>query len=145
MKPVQILALAAFLPFAALAQTADPVAPLPALGAEPASFLWHRRPIVVFADTAEDANFIRQMELLSRDTADLAERDAVILTDTDPAARSAFRQALRPNGFALVVLDKDGKPLLRKPLPRDMREIIHTIDRSPLRRQEMLDRRPAGR
>ncbi|MFT4151527.1 MAG: DUF4174 domain-containing protein [Paracoccaceae bacterium] len=145
MKPVQILALAALLPLAAMAQAADPVAPIPATEADPASFLWHQRPIVVFANTPEDANFIRQIELLSRAPADLAERDAVVITDTDPAARSPFRQQLRPNGFAIIVLDKDGKPLLRKPLPRDVREITHTIDRSPLRRQEMLERRPAGR
>jgi hypothetical protein len=34
---------------------------------------------------------------------------------------------------------------MRKPQPWSVREITRAIDRFPLRRQEMLERRPSGR
>jgi hypothetical protein len=69
-----------------------------------------KRPVVVFADSPNDPNFIRQMELIGRDPASLLARDVVVITDTDPAARSELRKKLRPRGFSLVLLDKDLKP-----------------------------------
>jgi hypothetical protein len=42
-------------------------------------------------------------------------------------------------------MEKDLKPVIRKPLPWDVREIVAAIDKFPLRRQEMLDRQPSGR
>ncbi len=140
MKPIQILALLGFLPMAAMA--ADTLSTIPAEAADPAAFVWQKRPVLVFADTPDDPNFIRQIDLLGRDPVALEERDVVVVIDSDPAAKSAFRQKLRPRGFSLVILDKDGEPELRKPLPWDVREISAAIDKFPLRRQEMLERRP---
>jgi hypothetical protein len=108
-------------------------------------FLWRLRPVVIFADSPDDPLFRQQMRLIEADSGDLAERDVVVVTDTDPSARSAVRIALRPRGFSLVLMDKDGEVKLRKPRPWDVREITHAIDKFPLRRQEMLDQRPAGR
>ncbi|NJM81660.1 MAG: DUF4174 domain-containing protein [Tabrizicola sp.] len=101
--------------------------------------------MVVFADSPKDPNYIRQMELLARAYPSLAERDVILITDTDPAARSEWRRKLRPRGFSLVIMDKDLRPVIRKPLPWDVREITHAIDKMPLRRQELLERNPAGR
>jgi hypothetical protein len=42
-------------------------------------------------------------------------------------------------------MDKDGEVKRRAPAAWSMREIIHAIDRFPLRREEMLERNPAGR
>lgn len=145
MKPVQILGLLALLPFAAPAGDTPGTGPFDARPLTLAQFLWVSRPAVVFADTPADPAFIRQMELIGAGLADLAERDVVVITDTDPAEPSEIRRALRPRGFSLVVLDKDGAVMLRKPLPRDVREIGRAIDKSPLRREEMLERNPAGR
>jgi hypothetical protein len=114
-------------------------------GATLAEFLWLKRPVVVFADSPEDPAYETQMRLLASDPAALEERDVVVLTDTDPAAKSAIRQKLRPRGFSLVIVDKDGEAKLRKPLPWDVREISRAIDKFPLRRQEELERHPAGR
>jgi hypothetical protein len=75
----------------------------------------------------------------------LGERDVVVITDTDPAAATDARQRLRPQGFALVLMDKDGEVKRRAPAAWSMREIMHAIDRFPLRREEMLERNPAGR
>ena len=93
--------------------------------------------VVVFADSPNDPNFIRQMELIQREPGDLAERDVIVITDTDPDAQTEVRKKLRPRGFSLVLLDKDLKPVIRKPLPWEVREITHAIDKFPLRRQEI--------
>ncbi len=140
-----IIALAAFLPIAALAQTAKPALVVAAADVVLADLIWLKRPIVVFADSPNDPSFVRQMQLLDRNPDDLIERDVVVITDTDPAAKSDIRQKLRPRGFALVLMDKDGQAKLRKPLPWDVREITHAIDKFPLRIQEELDLYPSGR
>lgn len=97
------------------------------------------RPIVVFADSPNDPRFIEQMELLTAGTSDLIARDVVLIVDTSPADRSAIRQELRPRGFALVVIGKDGRIAQRKPAPWDVREIGRAIDKLPLRQQEIRD------
>lgn len=114
-----------------------PLAPLPAEGLSLDDFLWIARPIVVFADTPADPRFIEQMELLAARPEPLLERDVVIIVDTDPAARSAIRTALRPRGFSIVVVAKDGTIGLRRPAPRDVREIIRAIDNFQLRQEEL--------
>ena len=101
------------------------------------NFHWTARPLVVFADSPDDPRFIQQMELLAERPEDLIERDVVVITDTDPAANSPIRQELRPRGFALVLIGKDGFKYLRKPRPWDVREISRSIDKMPLRQDEM--------
>jgi hypothetical protein len=108
-------------------------------------WIWTRRPIVVFADNAADPRFVQQMQLLTERMAALEERDVVVITDTDPAARSSVRQKLRPRGFALTILAKDGSIIARKPSPWSVREISRSIDKQPLRQQEIRDRRESLR
>jgi hypothetical protein len=143
MKTLYVLVLATFLPMQAVADEA--FAPQPAAGVVFADQLYVTRPIVVFADSPNDPSFVRQMELLALDYAELAERDVILVVDTDPAAKTEWRTKLRPRGFSLVLLDKDLKPVIRKPIPWDVREITHAIDKLPLRRQEVLEQNPAGR
>ena len=162
MKPLYTLGLAALLPFVATAQEAaaiDPsvqveeaaVAEAEAFGPRDAAdvvfadLMFRFRPVVVFGDSPDDPNFMRQMELLQRDLAALELRDVILITDTDPEARGEWRLKLRPRGFSLVLMDKDLRPVIRKPLPWEVREIVAAIDKFPLRRQEMLERNPAGR
>ncbi|MGJ8611237.1 MAG: DUF4174 domain-containing protein [Octadecabacter sp.] len=104
-------------------------------------FVWLARPVVVFADSPNDPRFIRQMELFAERPDELAQRDVIIVTDTDPDADSALRLRLRPRGFALVIMGKDGEVELRKPAPWDIREISRTIDKMPLRQQEVNEER----
>lgn len=110
---------------------------LQAVDATPAEFMWQARPVVVFADTAADPGFVEQMAVLKRDPAPLLARDVVVITDTDPAAASVWRRQLRPEGFSVVLLDKDGQVKQRKPSPRSVREITRAIDKFPLRLQEI--------
>ena len=102
-------------------------------------FLWIHRPIIVLADSPDDPRFIKQMSLLRADLSELAERNAIILTDTNPSLKSALREQLRPRGFMLVLIGKDGGVKLRKPFPWNVREISRVIDKMPMRRQEIND------
>lgn len=116
----------------------------PAGDSDLSEFLWTNRIIVVFADTPNDPRFHEQVQWLKDGMEMLLERDVVILTDSDPAARSAVRQKLRPRGFAMVLVGKDGGVKLRKPRPWTVREITRTIDKTPLREQEIRERRGQG-
>lgn len=161
MKSVFTLVLAAFLPAAALAteaieapvamedvivepETEEPVGffAYDAVDVDLADFLWVNRVIVVFADTPADPQFNQQMRILEEGYVRLIERDAVVVVDTDPSIRTQPRQQLRPRGFSLVFVDKDGGVKQRKPSPLSIRELTNAIDRTPLRRQEMLEQLP---
>lgn len=124
------------------AQEGD-MTPKDAVEANLNDFLWEKRPIVVFADTPRDPAFIRQLDLLEAREDALLDRDVVILTDTDPKAMSELREKLRPRGFMLVLIGKDGDVKLRKPFPWDVRELSRAIDKMPMRQQELRDRRAA--
>lgn len=104
-------------------------------------FLWKKRPIVVFADTEADPRFQEQMERLHAQEDALRARDVVVLTDTNPAAKSDLRRKLRPRGFQLVLVGKDGGVKLRKPFPWTVRELNRTIDKIPSRVREIEERR----
>lgn len=143
MKTLRSILLAALLPLSSMAAAQDTVGDAPVFVPQQATevvlgdLIYVKRPIAVFADSPNDPNFIRQMELLARDPRALEARDVIVVVDTDPAARSEWRQRLRPRGFSLVLLEKDLKPVIRKPLPWEVREIVNAIDKFPLRRQEV--------
>jgi hypothetical protein len=102
---------------------------------------WIARPLVVFADSPFDPSFIQQMELLLERVGELALRDVMIIADTDPANPSQPRMKLRPRGFMMTLLGKDGGVQLRKPSPRDVRELSRSIDKTPMRKQEISEGR----
>jgi len=104
-------------------------------------FIWLKRPLVVFADSPNDPRYIQQMQYITDRLDVLADRDVVVLTDTDPRGDSALRTKLRPRGFMLTLIGKDGSVYLRKPAPWSVREISRVIDKMPLRQQEIRDRR----
>ncbi|MFZ5750159.1 MAG: DUF4174 domain-containing protein [Pseudomonadota bacterium] len=114
---------------AAPAKAVDAFAPVAADAVDLDALRWHARPVIVFADTPEDPAFVEQMALLAARWPELAARGVVVITDTDPAAQGAIRQQLRPRGFALVVIDRDGRVAQRKPFPWDVRELGRAIDR----------------
>ena len=98
---------------------------------------WSHRPVVIFANSDRDPNFISQMEFLSEDIRALQERDIIVLIDTDPNFSSSLRKKLRPHGFAFILIGKDGQVKLRKPSPWNIREIARVIDKMPIRQQEI--------
>lgn len=149
MKRFTPLVFMALTPFASFAQTADAPAPQSGPTAPVAAtvetnlndFLWVARPVVIFADSAQDPRFKKQMLLLAELPDELDLRDVVVITDTNPGADTPLREALRPRGFMLVLISKDGTVLLRKPIPWTVRELTRSIDKLPARQQEMRDRR----
>ncbi|NUH66009.1 DUF4174 domain-containing protein [Sulfitobacter sp. S0837] len=110
---------------------------LPADMADLSEFQWKKRPVLVFANSENDPAFVAQMEYLQARPDELRLRDVIVLTDTDPAARSPLRLRMRPRGFMLVLVDKEGNIELRKPFPWDVREITRSIDKMPLRQREI--------
>ncbi len=100
-------------------------------------YRWLNRLIVVFSDSPNDPRFSEQTELLLLRPGELLERDIIVLTDTDPSADSHLRRQLRPRGFVVLVIGKDGGVKLRKPIPWSVREISRAIDKMPLRQREI--------
>ena len=142
MRALIALFLSASLALPAFAQDAEAPQTLEITAASDTSldeYRWIDRPIVVFADSPFDPLFQEQIELLEADLEELLIRDIVVITDTDPASRSDIRRQLRPRGFALVLIGKDGQVKLRKPAPWDVREITHAIDKWPIRLKETRD------
>lgn len=111
----------------------------PADGVDLGEFLWLKRPVIVFADSAADPRYQEQMGFITDRLSELESRDVVVITDTDPAAFSDLRRKLRPRGFMLVLIGKDGQVKLRKPSPWSVREISRSIDKMPMRQQEIRD------
>jgi hypothetical protein len=148
MNKTLALVFSALIPLAALA--ADGTAPAddeyvrPVGDSELSDFMWTHRPIVVFADTPADPRFQQQIDMLLDGEDAMRDRDVVVLTDTDPSARSAIRSKLRPRGFQMDFVDKDGVVKLRKPSPWSVREIGRSIDKTPLREREIRERREGG-
>lgn len=103
------------------------------------AFKWIARPVVVFADAPEMPAFQTQLELLRARPDELALRDVVLIVDTTPDDRTDIRRKLRPRGFMLVLIGKDGGVKLRKPFPWDVRELSRQIDKMPIRQQEIRD------
>lgn len=104
-------------------------------------YLWVKRPVVVLGDNPNDPRFRQQISLLEQSPEMLRIRDVVVLMDSDPTARSDLRESLRPRGFMMVLIGKDGVVYLRKPQPWSVRELTRSIDKMPLRQQEERDRR----
>jgi hypothetical protein len=151
-KRLAVMALAAFVPMSGPASAVEEPSPvaqweadhtivLDARDVAISDFHWLARPVVVFADSAADPRYRQQMDLLAARIDDLAERDVVVIVDTDPDGQSDWRRKLRPRGFMLVLIGKDGGVKLRKPFPWDVREISRSIDKMPMRQQEIRDRR----
>ncbi|KAJ56500.1 hypothetical protein ACMU_06040 [Actibacterium mucosum KCTC 23349] len=137
---------AALMPLAVLASEAptplsqwqeDPTVILPAGELKLEEFQWVARPVVIFADNPADPRFAEQLDLLTRDFDLLVDRDVVVIVDTNPADRSALRTELRPRGFMIALVAKDGRVNLRKPRPWSVRELSRAIDKMPLRQDEI--------
>ena len=105
-----------------------------------AEYKWVARPLVIFADSEFDPRFIRQMAILADDPSVLEDRDVVVLIDTDPVGYGPLRQALRPRDFMIVLIDKEGKVVFRKPTPWTPRELSRAIDKLPIRQDELNQR-----
>lgn len=102
---------------------------------------WRLRAVAVFGQGENDPLFLEQMALINERIDEMVERDVIVITDTDPDTLSDLRRKLRPRAFMLALIGKDGRVALRKPAPWDVRELSRSIDKMPLRQQEIDNRR----
>lgn len=125
----------------ALAQEMRPFAPIDAKDTTLEDLKWIARPVLLFAVRPDDPQMLRQLEMLEEEWPALAARDVVIVVDADPSGDSDARRAIRPHGFMMVLMAKDGTIAQRKPRPWSARELIRAIDKMPLRLEEEKERR----
>lgn len=116
---------------------ADPTQVFDAAEVDLEALQWVARPVIVFANTEVDPAFRLQLELLAERPDELAQRDVMLIIDTTPDEPSELRKKLRPRGFMLTLIGKDGGVKLRKPFPWDVRELTRSIDKMPLRQEEL--------
>jgi len=121
------------------AQTAAP----PGLARQLRTSRWQHRVLLVGAPTATQADFQRQKALLAASEKGLAERDfriiEVLYDQLVPADRQCWTQQLGQPlaGFRVVLIGKDGGVKRTETQPLAPAEIFGTVDKMPMRRQEM--------
>ncbi|WP_083803387.1 DUF4174 domain-containing protein [Sagittula stellata] len=103
------------------------------------AFRWSAQPVLVFAPDESDARYTVQIDALKSAERGLAERDIVVLTDTDPDAKGRLRAGLAVEGFDVLLVGKDGGVKLRQSTPLSVDELFSAIDAMPMRRREMAD------
>ena len=108
---------------------------------------WQHRVLLIGAPTAAQADFQRQKALLATAEKGLAERDFNVLEvrydQLAPADRQYWTQQLgQPlTGFHLLLIGKDGGVKRTETQPLTPAEIFSTVDKMPMRRQEMRGRK----
>lgn len=100
-------------------------------------YQWQNRPIIVFAPSEKDADYVQQMAMLDKSKAELADRDVIVLSDTSPADNGQLRLQLRPKGFEIILVGKDGGIKLREKTPLSSETLLATIDRMPMRKANL--------
>jgi hypothetical protein len=104
---------------------------------------WRHRVLLIGAPTASQADFQRQKTLLAADVKGLVERDfkviEVIYDQLSPADRQHWTQQLgQPtSGFTVVLIGKDGGVKRTETQPLAPADVFGTVDKMPMRRQEM--------
>ena len=97
-------------------------------------YRWKQRPVVIFAPSAQDADYVRQRTLLQQHQQALRERDMVVLSDTRPADNGVLRKELSPAGFEIVLVGKDGGMKLRQTRPVSAEALLSLVDSMPMRK-----------
>ncbi|OGX81906.1 hypothetical protein BEN47_18855 [Hymenobacter lapidarius] len=126
---------------------------LPLLGAwqsEPSSLEqtlrrhhWQKRVLLLASPTPDHPDFEAQKALLAAQQSGLATRDFLVLdliytrlSDTDKQFL-AQKTGVLPQGFAAVLIGKDGGVKLKSTRPIVPATLFGTVDKMPMRRQEM--------
>lgn len=127
--------LAFLLPGIALAQTEKPM--------ELDELVWKKRVLLLFAPDTNDASFVEQKSIISKNAPGIRERDLVVMELVVGGREERSRQALLrkfkvpEQGYTLILLGKDGQEKFRSQQPVPMRQVFEIIDQMPMRRQEM--------
>ncbi|MFD1795732.1 DUF4174 domain-containing protein [Paracoccus aurantiacus] len=114
-------------------------APVNAADTDLGDFRWEARPVIVMADRADDPDFTAQMKVFRDEAEGVADRDMLIVTDTDPGAQGDLRGQLSPDGFGVYLVGKDGGVKFSSQSPVSMARFAEIIDAMPMRQREMRD------
>ena len=110
---------------------------LPPEAANLEQYQWRSRPVVIFAPSEKDADYVRQIAMLEKSKADLENRDIIVLSDTTPAASGQLRTQFKPEGFEVILVGKDGGVKIRQKTPLTSEDLLSTIDRMPMRKANL--------
>lgn len=123
--------------------------PAAAAGLDP--YLWKSRPVVVFAPSEKAPQAVDQLKRFAAAREMLAERDMPVLFVTVGSVRTVSGQSAREkldaealrkafgvaaNGFAVVLVGKDGGEKLRAEQPIEAEKLTALVDTMPMRAQE---------
>lgn len=121
----------------------------------------HYRPLLVFAPTDRDRDFLRQIHLFATASYEMHRRDVLLVPlnatsevtsgvilnaldwgkmSAETAASTRRRFHIPPHSFTVLLLGKDGGVKLRSHTPITIETLIRTIDSMPMRQQEMRER-----
>jgi hypothetical protein len=115
----------------------------PGLGEVIRASRWQHRLLLIGAPTASQAELQRQKTLLAAEEKGLSERDfkvvEVIYNQLTPADRQCWTQQLGQPlaGFRVVLIGKDGGVKRTETQPLAPASLFGTVDKMPMRRQEM--------
>lgn len=100
---------------------------------------WKSRPVIVFASSPDDPRLREQRKLWQDHRAGLAERDVTVWVSTRPSEQAAWRRrlGLPAEGFAAVLIGKDGGVKWRSAEPMTPEELFRRIDAMPMRQSEL--------
>ena len=122
------------------------------------------RVLLVFAPSDHDPRYLQQMQMLDHHSAEIEERDLVLIpvvTEAGPQITPETLRVIRGPGlsareqmlarhrlkiaqeaFVVILLGKDGGEKLRVTAPVSIDRLKRTIDAMPRRRDEMTQRKP---
>ena len=128
-------------------------------------FQWNSRPLVIFAPSAENDDYVEQLRRLEDADRELADRDMVVihalgatglssagagrieLFDTSPPRRETLSPAdveylqdtydVGQQEYAVLLIGKDGGVKLRSDEPVTTVRLFSLIDSMPMRRREI--------
>lgn len=115
----------------------------PSLAATIQASQWKKRVLLVAASSASQADFQAQKKLLAAATSGMQARDLLVLDVLDnqlaPADRQYLQQEIKLalSSFEVVLIGKDGGVKQRSTHPLAPEVLFGTIDKMPMRRQEM--------
>jgi hypothetical protein len=124
-----------------------------AIAAPMDDYRWKYRPVLIFAPTKQNAQFVEQKRVIAAAQGAFQDRDIVVVyvvgnrvsTQFGPrpgSSAAALRNAysVGQGEFRAILIGKDGGVKLRSSKPFSRLRLSRVIDAMPMRRQEMRDR-----
>ncbi len=96
--------------------------------------------ILVFAEQTSDEHYQQQLQILGRRAEDFRARNVLIYVDPDPSIGSSLRETMKPEGFLVALLAKDGRSIVKESEPVSAEFLLSIVDRLPEIQREFRER-----